>query len=93
MSCKLLRRLTWILLGRRGEEDAQTSLEVGSFAGCVGEAEINAVSEHEGAGPGVQHVLRRGVDDARHQLHVDLVEGGGTVAPGLACRELEGSQH
>ena len=88
----MLRRLTWILLGRRGEEDAQTGLEVGSFAGCVGEAEINAVSEHEGAGPGVQHVLRRGVDDARHQLHVDLVLGGGAEGPGLGRDRVESRQ-
>ena len=85
-------RLTWILLGGRGEEDAQAGLEVCGRAAGVGEAEINTVGEHEGAGPGVQHVLGGSVDHPGDQLHVDLVLGGGAEGPGLGRDRVESRQ-
>ena len=78
-------RLTWILLGGRGEEDTQTGLEVRGRTAGVGETEVNAVSEHKSARPGVHHVLGSSVDHPSDQLHVDLVLGGGAEGPGLGC--------
>ena len=53
------RTLTLVFIRAGGEEDAQSGLEVGGPAGRVGEAEVDAVGEHEGARPRVQDVLGR----------------------------------
>ena len=84
--------ITWILLGRGGEEDTQTGLKVCGPTRGVGETEVNAVSEHECAGPGVQDVLGGGEHLAGDQLRVCRVPGGGAEL-GQGGGEEGGDQH
>ena len=65
--------LTRIFLCRGSEEDAESGLEVGRLAGGVSPAELDAVGEHEGARPRVQHVVGGRVDIARDELEVRIL--------------------
>ena len=75
---------TGILLSGRREKDTETGFEIGRLASVVGQTEINAVCEHEGAGPAVQDVLGGREHLPRHQLHVDIIGGRGAVGGGGA---------
>ena len=75
--------LTGHLLCGRTEEDAEPRLEVCALARCVPPAEVDAVGQHEGAGPRVEHVLGRGEDEAGDQLEVGVLVGAVERAGGL----------
>ena len=72
------RTLTFVFIRAGGEEDAQPGLEVDCLAGGVSAAGLDAVVEDESAGLAVEHVLGRGVHEARDDLEGDEV--GGAVA-------------
>ena len=59
--------------GRRREEDTQSSLEVGGCATGVAPTQLNAVGEHEGAGPRIEHVLGCRVHLPCHQLEMQML--------------------
>ena len=84
--------ITWILLGGGGEEDTQTGLKVCRPTCGVGETEVNAVSEHESAGPGVQDVLGGCEHLPGDQLRVCGVPGGGAEL-GHGGGQEGGDQH
>ena len=69
------RTLTFVFVRAGGEEDAQPGLEVDCLAGGVGAAGLDAVVEDESAGLAVEHVLGRGVHEARDDLEGDEVGG------------------
>lgn len=69
------RVLTWILLGRGGEEYTEAGLVVDGETGLVPMAVTDAFLEQQNPRSRVQDELRRGEDVAGHQLEGDVPLG------------------